>query len=103
MSFVCSDSCKIGITKEKVLAKSSGKLSFSEYRGFQSDALEFSMCQMLGQTCGTEMMELKKILKSGGCPVEMQNFKTGFERMCMPAAWTRREFSFFRICVPVLI
>ena len=31
-----------GITRDKVLAKCSGKLPFSEYLGLQSDALEFS-------------------------------------------------------------
>ena len=53
MSFTCSVSCENGTTREKVLAKCSGKSPFSEYIGFQSDALEFSNCQMLGLTCGT--------------------------------------------------
>ena len=53
MSFVCSDLCENGISSEKVLAKRLGKSPFSEYLGFQSYALEFSMPQMLGQTCGT--------------------------------------------------
>ena len=65
MSFVCSDSCEIGITREKVLAKCSGKIPFSEYRGFQSKALEFSMCQMLGQTCGISLQQ-DDGRKSGG-------------------------------------
>ena len=54
MSFVCSDPCENGITREKVLAKCLDKSLFSEYLGFQSDVLEFSMRQMLGQTCGTK-------------------------------------------------
>ena len=53
MSFVCSDSCENGITKEKVLAKCSGKSPFSEYLGFQSNGLEFSKCQILARTCAT--------------------------------------------------
>ena len=48
ISFVCSDSCENGITKEKLLAKCSGKSPFSKYPWFQKDALDFSMCQMLG-------------------------------------------------------
>ena len=39
MSFVCSDSCENGITREKVLSKCSGKSPFSEYPWFQSNAL----------------------------------------------------------------
>ena len=53
MSFICSDSCENGITKEKVLAKCSGKSLFSKYLGFPSNGLEFSKCQILGRTCGT--------------------------------------------------
>ena len=34
VSFVCSDSCKNGMTKEKVRTKGSGELPFSEYLGF---------------------------------------------------------------------
>ena len=47
MSFVCSDSCETGITKENVCTKGSGKLPFSDYLGFQSNGLEFLKCQIL--------------------------------------------------------
>ena len=53
MSFLRSDLCENGITREKVLAKRSVKSPFSDYPWLQSNALEFSMCQMLGQICGT--------------------------------------------------
>ena len=54
-SHVCSDSCENSITKEKVLAKCSGKSPFSKYLGFQSDGLEFSKCKILhvGRIYGT--------------------------------------------------
>ena len=80
MSFICSDSCEIGILREKVLAKCACKLPFSEYRGYQSDALEFSIYQLLGQTFWNKMMEEK-------AGAERQNSKRGFERMSMPALW----------------
>ena len=51
MSFVCSDSCENGVTRENTLAKCSGKSPFSEYLWFKSNALEYSMRQMFGQTC----------------------------------------------------
>ena len=75
VSFVCSDSYENGRTKEKLLAKCSGKSPFSKHPWFQSDALEFSTCQMLGQTCGTslKMMEEKAW-------VERQNSKKGLEK-----------------------
>ena len=65
MSYACSDSCENMncITREQVLAKCSGKPYFSEYLWFQSDALEFSMCQMLGQTCGTRWWKKKRGLR----------------------------------------
>ena len=63
MSFICSDSCENRITREKTLAKCSGKSPCSEYLGFQSDALEFSMRQMLEQTCRTRRWRKKWSLR----------------------------------------
>ena len=48
------------ITREKVPAECSGKSPFSEYFGLQSDALEFSKCQMRGQICGTKYWKKKR-------------------------------------------
>ena len=42
MSFLCSDSCENCKTREKILAKCSGKSPISGYLRFQSYALEFS-------------------------------------------------------------
>ena len=53
MSFVCSDRCENGITKEQVRTKGSGKLPFSEYVGFQSNELQFSKCKILARNCAT--------------------------------------------------
>ena len=82
MSFVCSDSCKNGITKEKVRTKGSGELPFSffrvpfsEYLGFQSNGLEFSKSQILGRTCATIWWKKKR-----GSRIEKQNSKKGFEK-----------------------
>ena len=83
MSFVCSDSCEIGITREKVLAKCSGKLPFLDYLGFQSELWNFQCVK-----CLDKHVEQDDGRKSGA---ERQNSKKGSERMRMPAAW--REFS----------
>ena len=81
MSFQCSDSCENSITKVKVLAKCSGKSPFSKYLGFQSNALEFSKCQMLGRTCGIIWLKKKR-----GWEAEFQE-RIRKEWAC-PAAWT---------------
>ena len=73
MSFTCSVSCENGTTREKVLAKCSGKFPFSEYIGFQSDPPDFSNCQMLGLTCGTTWQYVGR--KAG---VKKLNSKKGF-------------------------
>ena len=90
--------------KRKVLAKCSGKSPFSltfqriryfsEYLGSQSDVLEFSMCQMLGQTCGTRWQK-KKAGVERHC-FESFPKKDSNEWACLhcPAAW--REFCGFR-------
>ena len=66
MSFVGSDSCQIDNTKEK----RSGKLLFSEYLGFPSNALEFSQSHMLGRT--SELVEQDDGRKSGVREAEFQ-------------------------------
>ena len=91
MSFVCSDSCENGITKEKVLAKCSGKSPFSEYLGFQSNGLEFSKCQILARTCATIWWEKKRGSRSR---IPRKDSK----RMSMPASW--REFLGFGFFCP---
>ena len=49
MNFACSDPYENGITREKVLAKCSGKSPFSEswYLGFHSDVLDFQCVKCL--------------------------------------------------------
>ena len=71
-----------------------GKLPFSEYLWFQSDALLFSICQMLGQTCGTRWWKKKRGLR-GRIP------RKDSKRISMPAVW--KEFSWFLILLPVSI
>ena len=92
MSFVCSDSCENGITKEKERTNGSGKLPFSEYLGFQSNGLEFSKCQILGRTCARIWWKEKRGLRS---TIPRKDLKG----MSMPVTW--REFSWLRIRVPV--
>ena len=77
-------SCENCLTREKVLVKRSGKSSFSEYLGFESDALEFPICYMLGQTCGIQWWKKKRRLRGR-----------------IHEAW--REFSCFRNRLPVCI
>ena len=96
MSFVCSDSYESGITKETLHTKGSGKLHFSEYLRFQSKGLEFSKCQILGQTCATIMIWRKKKWGSGS-RIPRKDSK----RMSMPTQW--REFLGFLIPLPVHI
>ena len=52
ISFECSDLRENGITKEKVLAKGSGKSPLSEYLGFQGNGPEFSKCPILVPLAG---------------------------------------------------
>ena len=61
MSFVCSDSREHSITREQVLAKVSGKPTFSEYLWFQRNALKFLNCQMHELTCGTLWWKKKQV------------------------------------------
>ena len=73
------------------MTKLPSKSPFSEYLGFQRNALEFSKCHMpvLERTCGTIWWK-KKL----GDWVKKQTSKEGFEktlRMSMPAVMT--EFS----------
>ena len=75
MSFVCSDSCENGIMIEKMLMKCLINNIFPEYLWFKSNALEFSMCQMLGQTPWNTW---NKMMEEGG--VDRQNSKKGFEK-----------------------
>ena len=56
---------------DTICLKCSGKSPFLKYIGFQSDALEFLMCQMRGQTY--KMMHEK-------AGAEGQNSKKGFEK-----------------------
>ena len=94
MSFVFSDPCENGITREKVLAKCSGKSPLSEHLGFQSDASGIFNASNAWTNMWNKMMKEK-------AGAERQNFKKGFDRMSMPAAW--REYSWFRIFLPVRI
>ena len=75
--------------------KCSGKLPFSEYLGFQRYALEFSMCQMLGITCGTrityKMMEGKTGLRG---IIPRKDLK---EWACLQRGGPFRANSWFRI------
>ena len=89
-----SDSYENVTTKEKVLSKCSGKSPFSKYLEFLSNALELSTCEMLGRTCGTIWWKKKRGSRS-------RISRKDLKRMGMPAAW--REFSWFRITLPVRI
>ena len=64
-----------------MIAKCSGKSPFSKYLGFQSNALEFSKCQVLGRTCGIIWLKKKR-----GWEAEFQE-RIRKEWAC-PAAWT---------------
>ena len=70
MSFVRSDLCKCGKTREKKACDKADKKPFSEYLGLQSDAQEFNDFQIV--MCMDE------------------------NRICMPAAW--RKLSKIEVC-----
>ena len=80
MRFVCSDFCKRGITEKRSLQKVQA-ITFSEYLEFQSDALEFSKCQMHGQICGTSWSKKNQDSKEWACLQVGENFP-GFGFYC---------------------
>ena len=77
--------------KVRTNLKGSGKLPFSEFLGLQSHGLEFSKCQILGQTCATIWWK-KKLESRSRIP------KKDSKRVSMPASWW--EFFGFRIGLP---
>ena len=67
ISFVCSDLCENGITKEKVRTNRSGKLPFSEYLWFQSNGLDFQSVKYMH-----ELVQQYGGRKSGGREAEFR-------------------------------
>ena len=67
MSFACSDSCENGITKEKVLAKGSGKSHFQSISGSKEMDWNFQSVKYLD-----ELVEQYSGRKNGGQEAEFQ-------------------------------